>query len=477
MAISNEEYVKTLEELVQSRRQAQFEALYPSVEQLLMAEKEYQLLTRIYMSRALMYYQTSNIEELVKFLSQHFTFFRKYANGEDFMRYKNARAIALEMNGYYDGFYEQMLEIKAYGEAHGIGSLVVNALTNIGMLKVNMGQHTDALPYFFEAYDITLALKETNMKMFNDHYLVINNLLATYLQMSDFESASRYLHLEELFQKCYPRYDMLYRTNVAKYYAATNEFAEAQRRLSLLQAEIDADPAKSIYKLGALECESLIAKNSGDLHRQKEVYKQLIAIQKKGKQDCLLQLFMQTTHQSTRHELIEVSQCDPLTQLWNRRGFIYQTEQLKRANQDATYVVCAMLDIDYFKQINDQYGHLAGDYVICQVAHILKSYEQQGIVCARYGGDEFILTFLQSDAQRIEEQIGALYAKLQQTVFTYNDVTIPVTLTMGAVYVERNETCPVEKLLSLADCVMYGVKNNGRAYYVVEYITQREVVG
>lgn len=171
MAISNEEYVKTLEELVQSRRQAQFEALYPSVEQLLMAEKEYQLLTRIYMSRALMYYQTSNIEELVKFLSQHFTFFRKYANGEDFMRYKNARAIALEMNGYYDGFYEQMLEIKAYGEAHGIESLVVNALTNIGMLKVNMGQHTDALPYFFEAYDITLALKETNMKMFNDHYL------------------------------------------------------------------------------------------------------------------------------------------------------------------------------------------------------------------------------------------------------------------------------------------------------------------
>ncbi|OCS91385.1 GGDEF domain-containing protein [Caryophanon latum] len=476
MSIGNEEYVKTLDELFNSRKHQQFEELYPSVEQLLIAEKEYELLTKIYMLRALMYYQLSDIEELVKFLSKHFTLFRKYASDEDFMRYKNARTIALEMNGYYDGFYEQMMEIKEYGEAHGNELLVVNALTNIGMLKVHTEQHTDALPYFFEAYDITLPMKDADMKMYNNHYLIINNLFATYLRMSDFQSAARYLHLEEPFKKCYPRYDMLYRTNVAKYYAATNEFTEAQRRLTLLQAEIDADPTKSMYKLETLQCENLIAKNSGDLQRQKEVYKQLIAIQKKSKQDRLLQLIMQSTHQSARHELIEVSQCDPLTKLWNRRGFIHRTEQVKRANRDATYVACAMLDIDYFKQINDQYGHLAGDQVICQVAALLKKYEQSGFVCARYGGDEFILTFLENDEQRITNKVETLYAELRQTVFSYNDVTIPVTLTMGVVYVMRNETCPVEKLVSLADCAMYEVKRNGRAYYVIKPISQEEVV-
>ncbi|MEE1132400.1 MAG: GGDEF domain-containing protein [Caryophanon sp.] len=476
MSISNEEYVKTLEELFHSRNQEQFEALYPAIEQLLIAEKEYQLLTKVYMWRALMYYQFSNIEEMVKFLSKHFTLFRKYATDEDFMRYKNARAIALEMNGYYDGFYEQMLEIKAYGEEHHNESLVVNAITNIGLLKTNTGQNEEAIRYFHEAYVITKAKKDTNVKMFNDHYLAINNLFATYLQMEDLESAAHYLHLEEPFRKCYSRYDMLYRTNVAKYYAAVNQFDEAKRRLALLRAEIEADPAKVVYYSGVLECECTIAKRTGDLQLEKIVYKQLITIQKKSKQDRLLQLIMQSSHQSARHELIEASQCDSLTKLWNRRGFIHQTELVKRTNRDSTYVVCAMLDIDYFKQINDRYGHLAGDQVICQVAEVLKKYEQHGFVCARYGGDEFILTFLENDEQRITDKVAELYSELQQTIFSYNGVMIPVTLTMGVVYVVKNETCPVEKLLSLADCAMYEVKHNGRAYYVVKCISQKEVV-
>ncbi|MBS7345989.1 MAG: GGDEF domain-containing protein [Caryophanon sp.] len=472
MSISEKEYVKTLEELTHAGKQEEFHALYPAVEKLLKAEEAYDGLVRIYVLRAAMYFQVSNIEKLVQFVTENLTFFQKYANEEEHLRFKNIRAIALEMVGYREGFYEQMLEMKTYGEKNDKLDLVITALINIGLLKMKNKEYEQALHYFYEARK--LAGTQPNTPMFNDYCLATNNILYTYLLMERYDEAKTYLHLEKQFERVYPRYKTFYEINTAKYYVFTNQIQQARTHIQRLRAYVNADEKHAVYHEDVLQCELALAKKIGDLQYEKDIYLQLIASQKKNNNDRLLQQMLQSAYVSKRHELIEVAQCDPLTQLLNRRGFLQQVEQQKRNNK-ARFLACAMVDIDHFKRVNDEAGHLAGDDLIRHVANILKRFEAEGYVCARYGGDEFVVTFLSDDEAHIHHVIETIFQQLHEP-FHYEGKAIDVTYTVGAMYVLKNDTCPVEKLLASADQAMYDVKRNGRAYYAVRTFCEVEDV-
>lgn len=160
---------------------------------------------------------------------------------------------------------------------------------------------------------------------------------------------------------------------------------------------------------------------------------------------------------------------DPLTGVNNRR-FLEQRieEELDRSQRTREPLSCLFLDIDFFKRINDGFGHQAGDQVLMRVAGVIKKQLRNNDVLSRYGGEEFVALLSQSDqksAGEIAERIRLSIANLR---LEYAGQFIPVTISIGAATYQPNQTIkrPVteiaERLIQAADAALYEAKRVGR---------------
>jgi diguanylate cyclase (GGDEF)-like protein len=160
--------------------------------------------------------------------------------------------------------------------------------------------------------------------------------------------------------------------------------------------------------------------------------------------------------------LEDAAQHDFLTELANRRYFEDCLQQtLSRRSSDIDHVCVMLIDIDHFKQINDAYGHAAGDAVLTQVARILERGMRSGDLVARYGGDEFV-AFM-----RCTPAIGNARAKeLRDAIDTcaihHNGKSIHITASIGLHCQRLQPGVDLNKVMSAADHAMYTAKQQGR---------------
>jgi len=156
---------------------------------------------------------------------------------------------------------------------------------------------------------------------------------------------------------------------------------------------------------------------------------------------------------------------DPLTGLYNRRGFYQAVETaLARAKRANSHIAVIYLDLDGFKNINDSLGHEAGDELLRHVARQLKSGVRAYDSLARMGGDEFTIVLDSLAESRDAAQIAEKLIKLIAVPFQIGDEEFSITASVGiACYPEGGED--VESLLRAADMAMYEAKNNGRQRY------------
>ena len=119
-----------------------------------------------------------------------------------------------------------------------------------------------------------------------------------------------------------------------------------------------------------------------------------------------------------------------------------------------------MIDIDDFKKINDTYGHILGDRVICEVTSIMERYQQHGII-ARFGGEEFILLI---DGLS-EEELLALAQQIRQacetSCLTVGDIELHFTISIGCCY-QSTPPSDLYQLFEEADQLMYSAKRKGK---------------
>lgn len=170
-------------------------------------------------------------------------------------------------------------------------------------------------------------------------------------------------------------------------------------------------------------------------------------------------------------ELLKLtSLVDPLTGVNNRR-FLEQRieEELDRSLRGREPLSCLFLDIDFFKSINDQYGHQGGDHVLALIAGAIKKQLRSNDVLARYGGEEFVALMSQSNNQNACEIAERIRASVENLSIAYNQQTIPVTLSVGCstFTCQQNRVAkPVAeiaaKLIQSADDALYQAKRNGR---------------
>ena len=157
---------------------------------------------------------------------------------------------------------------------------------------------------------------------------------------------------------------------------------------------------------------------------------------------------------------------DTLTEIYNRR---YATNFLQKVLEKAEvsgqpFAVC-IGDIDFFKQVNDTYGHDMGDIVLKEVATLLKNSMIGNGMAARFGGEEFLMIFDKTGKQEGAAILQETLEKLRQIEFTCEDQKFSVTMTFGIV--DGNVELGQDALLKLADEKLYDGKQNGRNRVVV----------
>ncbi|MCC2617606.1 diguanylate cyclase [Aestuariibacter halophilus] len=154
-------------------------------------------------------------------------------------------------------------------------------------------------------------------------------------------------------------------------------------------------------------------------------------------------------------EIQRAANSDYLTGLANRRYFF---EQLTRYHARAGDVL-ALMDLDHFKRVNDNYGHDGGDKVLQHVANLIQQHFKQDLT-ARFGGEEFCLLVRDDKQQRALERLDAFRREMEAATIPYEKQTIQCTVSLGAVGFCRDE--PIEQLLKSADDNLYTAKKKGR---------------
>ncbi|GGP48709.1 diguanylate cyclase [Shewanella saliphila] len=172
---------------------------------------------------------------------------------------------------------------------------------------------------------------------------------------------------------------------------------------------------------------------------------------------ALQQLQLELERKNT--DLDFLTQHDPLTKLYNRH-FFNQTFLADARQHDCNNICLVMIDIDFFKAINDRYGHAAGDQVLVQFADILQSSVRDGDVVARWGGEEFVIVCQHVGIQGAKELCQRITQELRDFSFDNN---IKVTCSFGIAMLGENEA--IQLCFERADMALLQAKKTGRNRY------------
>ncbi|MDY7227918.1 GGDEF domain-containing protein [Hyalangium rubrum] len=161
-------------------------------------------------------------------------------------------------------------------------------------------------------------------------------------------------------------------------------------------------------------------------------------------------------------EIYRLTTMDGLTQVHNRRYFDEQLDrELSRSRRYERGLSLVMLDIDRFKHINDTYGHLAGDYVLKQLASTVRVKIRREDVFARYGGEEFAMILPEIDLKGARTFAEKVRQMVEQQQFTFDKHSIPVTVSLGVAEF-ASEHRGASDLVGAADERLYEAKTGGR---------------
>lgn len=154
---------------------------------------------------------------------------------------------------------------------------------------------------------------------------------------------------------------------------------------------------------------------------------------------------------------------DALTGLWNRRALMDLLKgEFERAARRSASISVFMTDIDRFKLINDEHGHLTGDAILQEVAHRLNGAVRPYDLIGRYGGEEFIVAAAELGAEGACELGERLRQEVSATAIHHEGKSVPVTISVGVATATPRPQCWIEKLVQRADAAMYLAKRNGR---------------
>lgn len=166
--------------------------------------------------------------------------------------------------------------------------------------------------------------------------------------------------------------------------------------------------------------------------------------------------------EAARVELTQLAMTDPLTGLYNRRHFFERAEiEFQRATRQEHSISFLLMDVDGFKNINDNYGHDAGDEVMLYLSSILPAEIRVFDLVARFGGDEFIIMLVHVHQEQAYEIAERIRERVSQSPMTFESRTFNVQLSVGVASFDPKDD-NLKTILKRADTALYLAKQHGR---------------
>ena len=162
-------------------------------------------------------------------------------------------------------------------------------------------------------------------------------------------------------------------------------------------------------------------------------------------------------------KLKEVATYDPLTKLKNRLTLENDVEVLiTLSKKNHVPFALAIIDIDFFKEVNDGFGHLAGDYVLKELAVLMLGITRAYDHLYRVGGEEFVLVLNRVKLDEMIAILEKLRSKVEAHKFDYEGENINITISVGACHISQLNLARVQDILRVSDQALYSAKNSGR---------------
>ncbi len=235
------------------------------------------------------------------------------------------------------------------------------------------------------------------------------------------------------------------RGNPAEALAHYRRFHELER------VRLNDDTAAQLAKL-QVEHEVDTARKDAEIHRLRS-----LALQQEVEQQRIAQT-----------QLEAQASLDPLTGLFNRRHVSLLGEDLERELAQGRQASVILFDLDHFKQINDEYGHFAGDRALVSIARMLRENARDSDTPVRYGGDEFLVLLSGTGTEKTRAIAERLRLALSDTPLDYRGASIQLAMSVGVATVDPGAPESLHELVERADRALYAAKRSGRNCVVVD---------
>ncbi|MCW8091684.1 GGDEF domain-containing protein [Alteromonas sp. ASW11-130] len=248
------------------------------------------------------------------------------------------------------------------------------------------------------------------------------------------------------------------------------QFSHREIKAKLDSIEDQLRQAESLEKLKK-QAQSYLASMASTLYEREEVEQkeqaELMTLLS-AMQSQLVNLQKQTQHYRKKlAEQIVSTQTDALTKLGNRKAYDERVEkECQRAIDTKDPLALAVVDIDYFKSINDKFGHAAGDKTLQIVGKHLKTSIQPSDFIARWGGEEFVLLFPATDGTQLLEKLEKIRVSLSKLPLKFRQEKISLTASFGGTCYRQGES--PSAMFERADRLLYQAKHSGRNCVMID---------
>lgn len=178
---------------------------------------------------------------------------------------------------------------------------------------------------------------------------------------------------------------------------------------------------------------------------------------------CLKFCYQDVHDESFQNSLFRAANIDALTQLYNKKYFVDILErELSFSRRSKEPLSLVMIDVDYFKKINDQYGHLAGDQVLRAVGALLQETVRTENLACRYGGEEFAVVLRNATTEVAKGIADRIRQEAANRAVPYSGKELRLTVSVGVATVQGEEAKSVDDFVRQADEKLYRAKGSGR---------------
>jgi len=210
------------------------------------------------------------------------------------------------------------------------------------------------------------------------------------------------------------------------------------------------------------------------IHHEKQqriqAQQEVIEIQEKSRMELEQKVEERTLELEKANAMLQaLAITDGMTGIFNRRHFMERgTHDLKMAQRYKRPIAMIMLDIDHFKQVNDTYGHAAGDQVLMNLVSICIRMKRETDIFGRLGGEEFGILLLETPAAMACEVAERIRCEVEASSVDYEGTSIKITVSIGVCAMEGDiKFKTLDQLLKIADKRLYRAKESGRNRVVI----------